>query len=261
MWYTCYMFIFSIISAAAMLLAVKGLHFPLAHAIQPVAIGGFIMAIAVARPHFAPMLKGLAFLVVFTAFYGVLLDACTAHYTRTYDEYLIAADAMLGFDVTNMPKGGLLMSVAYWSLVPQMMAAIWFLTDNQQVFLRRFAVCLIVGAVAMLLFPCRGNYTGDHGLETIAGHFDSLKTASVVSWVTAQGTLTFPSIHTAAAVLLIAGFWKTRLALPVIILNGFMIYSCIPVGRHYVVDLIAGAALALITIIFIKPEATDANTN
>ncbi len=247
------MYIFLPIYAAFVLVMSKGLSFPLTDALQPLIIGGLLHCGAVARPFFAPRLKGLAFLVVFTAVYGVMLDAATAHYTQVYDSYLIAADALMGINVANLPRGGMLLTLAYFSLVPQMMLAIWFITDSQQIFLRRFAITLIVAAIAMLLFPCRGNYTGQHGLESVASHFDSLRTAAVVTWKTTEGTITMPSIHCSTAILLMAGFWKTKLRLPIFALNVLMIYSTLSVGRHYGIDIVAGIALALLTIIFIRP--------
>src|SRR3989304_3194251 len=238
------MFISLSLYAAFVLIMSKGLHFPMVDTLQPLLTGLFLVAIAEARPYFAPRLWGLAYLVVYSAIYAVLMDAAAAGHTTVYDSYLIDADNYLGFNVAGIGCGGLLLRLAYFSFAPQLALAVWFLSDKESIFMRRFSVVSIAALVCLLLFPCRGNYTGDHGLTAIAGHFDSLATASVVTWRTSQGIITMPSVHTAVAILLIAGFWKTRLAVPVIILNTAMIVSCVPVGRHYVVDLIAGAALA-----------------
>src|SRR3546814_12195667 len=61
------------------------------------------------------------------------------------------------------------------------------------------------------------------------------------------GIITFPSFHAAAAVLLGWGFASFgRLGWPLVALNALMFVSAIVGGGHYLVDLIAGAAVALI---------------
>jgi len=52
--------------------------------------------------------------------------------------------------------------------------------------------------------------------------------------------LTFPSVHAAVAVLMIVHYWWHWWVVP---LNVAMFFSTVPVGRHYVVDLLAGALL------------------
>lgn len=251
------MFIYLSAYVAFVLIMAKGLSFPLVDVLQPLLTSALLLVVAVVRPHFAPRLKGLAFLVTYSAVYAVLMDAAAAGHTTLYDSYLVAVDAWLGCDVSSMEKGGLLLQLAYFSFLPQLALAVWFLSDTP--FLRRFATVATVAVICLILFPCRGNYTGDHGLTGIAAHFDQLATATTVTWCTSEGIITMPSVHTAVAILLIAGFWKTRLALPILILNALMILSTLPVGRHYVVDLLAGGTLALLTIITIpaldKPES------
>ena len=248
------MFIYLSLYAAFVLVMSKGLNVPLMDVMQPLLTGLLLVIGGEARPYWRPQLRGLAFLVVYSATYAVLMDAAAAGHTTLYDDYLIAADAAMGFSVADMPRGGMLLELAYFSFLPQLALAVWFLSDTM--FLRRFAVVATVAVICLILLPCRGNYTGDHGLTAIASHFDSLATATTVTWRTSEGIITFPSVHTAVATLLIAGFWKTRLALPMLMLNGLMIVSTLPVGRHYVVDLLAGGLIALAAILLI-PEKSE----
>ncbi len=250
------MYIYLSAYACFVLIMSKGLSFPLMDAVQPLLTSALLLIGAEVRPFFAPRLKGLAFLVTYSALYAVLMDAAAAGHSTIYDSYLIAADAWLGFDVANMEPGGLLLWLAYFSFLPQLILAVWFLSETP--FMRRFAVVATVAVCCLILFPCRGNYTGDHGLTAISSHFDSLATATTVTWRNAEGIITMPSVHAAVAILLIAGFWKTPLALPITILNVLMIASTLPVGRHYVVDLLAGAAIAVVAILTIKGENTNA---
>lgn len=57
--------------------------------------------------------------------------------------------------------------------------------------------------------------------------------------------VTFPSFHAGAAPLLGWGFWPVaRLRWPLVTLNVVMAASAIPIGGHYVVDIIAGVMVA-----------------
>ena len=74
-----------------------------------------------------------------------------------------------------------------------------------------------------------------------------------------DGLVTFPSFHAGAAVLLIWGFWPLRWARwPFAALNTAMFASSVPIGGHYVVDLLAGGVVAAVGIsaskwIFARP--------
>lgn len=70
-------------------------------------------------------------------------------------------------------------------------------------------------------------------------------TAVVLKLKSLPGLVTFPSFHTAAAVLLAGAAWRSRLFLPALA-YALLVIAATPVfGGHYFVDLIAGAALAL----------------
>jgi membrane-associated phospholipid phosphatase len=61
-----------------------------------------------------------------------------------------------------------------------------------------------------------------------------------------EGVITFPSFHTIMALLVVQAWWWNRfLRLPVLGWNLAVIFSTLPMGGHYFVDLIAGALLWL----------------
>ena len=65
-----------------------------------------------------------------------------------------------------------------------------------------------------------------------------------------QGIIQFPSYHAAGAVLLsyaVAGFPRW-IVVPTIIVETVLIVSAIPIGGHHLVDVLAGAALAIASI-------------
>jgi membrane-associated phospholipid phosphatase len=60
-----------------------------------------------------------------------------------------------------------------------------------------------------------------------------------------EGIVTFPSFHASAAILLAWGFWGVPVVRwPALLVNATMLVSCIVIGAHYVVDLIAGSLVA-----------------
>jgi membrane-associated phospholipid phosphatase len=73
-------------------------------------------------------------------------------------------------------------------------------------------------------------------------------TMSIIDLSGAQGLVTFPSFHTVSAVLLLYAFWTVPyvrwISLP---LNTLMLIAIPIQGSHYLVDVIAGAALAVAT--------------
>jgi len=61
-----------------------------------------------------------------------------------------------------------------------------------------------------------------------------------------RGVISFPSYHTAAAVLAIWAVWPVRFARwPMLILNVLMVASAPVEGAHYLVDIIGGALVGV----------------
>jgi PAP2 superfamily. len=74
-----------------------------------------------------------------------------------------------------------------------------------------------------------------------------------------QGLVVFPSFHAALAVLCAAGAWSWKyLRYPFLMLNLLIILSAPSQGGHYGVDVLAGIAIALATIYFVRPQRSTA---
>jgi len=241
--------IFVGLSCAAITILSKGLAFPLVDAVKPALVVGGLLSAAYFRPYFRPMLLALSYLVAFSTVYAVLMDATVAGWSQLSDGLLIRLDALLGFDVRNVNTGGLLMKLAYFSFMPQLAYVVW---RGDWLFLRRFTMIAFLALAILAIMPARGNYTGAHGLGYVAAHFDNLQNCSLVTWRTSQGILTFPSVHAAVAVLMIIHYWRHWWIAP---LNLAMFISTVPVGRHYVVALLAGAALTLVSLAIYETTA------
>ena len=61
-----------------------------------------------------------------------------------------------------------------------------------------------------------------------------------------QGLISFPSYHTVLAVLLTYAHRRSALLPPIALVNGVMLFSIPSYGGHYLIDMIAGAAVALL---------------
>ena len=118
-------------------------------------------------------------------------------------------------------------------------------------------LCIVVGVFA--LYPVLGAY--DHfgiAATTVPAMLDptpwnqpvlleGLRNGSLrlISLSTLDGIVNFPSFHAGAAVLLAYGFWSVRaMRWPFLVLNALMFASAVPIGGHYVIDLLAGGITA-----------------
>ena len=64
-----------------------------------------------------------------------------------------------------------------------------------------------------------------------------------------EGLITFPSFHTAVAILFAWALWRTPVAWVFgVILNGLMILATPLAGSHYVIDLVGGTVVAMVAI-------------
>jgi hypothetical protein len=121
-----------------------------------------------------------------------------------------------------------------------------------------FLVTLLSCALISFVIPAYGSFV-DAAPSTIAalpagagtfafGTVDQLRQAGVAILAIhdLEGVITFPSFHTIMALLVVQAWWWNRfLRLPVLGWNLAVIFSTLPMGGHYFVDLVAGALLWL----------------
>ena len=63
------------------------------------------------------------------------------------------------------------------------------------------------------------------------------------------GIVTFPSFHACMAILFVWATWPCRFSRgPMLILNGAMWAAAVPIGGHYVIDLLGGSIIAIVSI-------------
>jgi membrane-associated phospholipid phosphatase len=182
------------------------------------------------------------------------------------DAALLATDRALGFDwqaivewVRDRPTLSIILSHIYPSLVwqPILLFPLAAFIDPER--LRRIlgasTLALLITILCFIFVPAQTGY-----VYLGYKHADFPAMLTNTSWGVAEiieavragerhlsfdGLVTFPSYHATGAVLLAFGW----LAVPIlrwffVPLNVAMLLSCVPIGSHYVIDVIAGSLLA-----------------
>jgi len=185
-----------------------------------------------------------------------------------HDEQLHAVDVWLGFDwlawyriLQTSPLLSVLLHIAYFSLILQIIASIIYFSyagrPNRGYELWWGALfSLVLTAIISGLVPAQGAgmLLGEPGipLESYLPHLQALRDGSANRFAveTIQGIVTFPSYHTVLAVLLVYAYRTERQLLwAIAALNILMLLSIPPYGSHYLVDMLAGAAVAFVAIV------------
>jgi membrane-associated phospholipid phosphatase len=217
---------------------------------------------------FAETVAGMMQMLVFTIGFTVAMYAVCALGRPLVDDRLAAWDAALGVHlpavvtwVQRHPETGVALGMAYHSLLPQTVFAIAVLgmtgRDRElHGFLMAFFLGLVLVLSAFALWPAAGPFA-KYGFEPSAvqrrylEHFHGFRSGafSVISWRAAEGLVTFPSFHTAAALLLAHAMrWNRWLFVPSAVLNLAVIVSTMTTGWHYFVDVVGGVALAAASV-------------
>lgn len=186
------------------------------------------------------------------------------------DEKLAAFDRAFLLDtrviveaIAHQPLFAKLLGFAYNSSFPLLIVTIVYLGWTRRVkSLWRLVFVFVFTATACatisVFIPAIGAFTHlaysdeiRHGLPGDAGvyylqAFEYFRHAAapVISLATSNGVVAFPSFHCCLALMIAFAYAGHRRLFPVALLwNGLVIVSTIPIGGHYIVDLLAGAAL------------------
>jgi hypothetical protein len=179
------------------------------------------------------------------------------------DSILTRLDALLfGFEwhseanwVANHPAVDWILQRAYFSIYYQ--GALVFLIgsvsspgDRNSEIIWQFCISLILTCAIFTFTPAFGHvaHIGTGWLKTLMmirnGEWESLDFAHI------EGIISFPSFHTTLAVFFMYAVRHHRWALAVLLpLNMLLIVATLSVGGHYLVDLPAGAAVSVVSIV------------
>jgi membrane-associated phospholipid phosphatase len=220
-----------------------------------------------------------AYLIPFTVLAAILSYVGTSLDRPLLDAQFARADVALGLDWMAVlsfsdghPAVGTALRVAYHSSMLQMVSVFIVLAGTRQLdrlagFLTLFTATGIITVLASIVFPAAGAFVFHNPpaeLRDVVGqaagiwhleHFEALRSGAMrtIRLNAVEGLITFPSFHTALAIITTWAFWRTNyLALPVLGINVLVIASTVPVGGHYFVDVFAGAAIAAACIAALK---------
>jgi len=214
----------------------------------------------------AAMLGAAALLVTFSACAATLSYLAVAANAPLVDAPLAAADRSLGFDfaaaqaaVHAHPRLAHAFALAYASGLAQIALVVLALgtagrLTQLSAFLRAFCLATLAAIAVSAVLPAAGPWTylgtGTPEQRAVLAHFEALRAGTLRDFpgAAAQGLISMPSLHAAGAVLLMAALRGTRLALPACAWNLLMLASTPTCGGHYLVDVIAGIALAAAAI-------------
>lgn len=192
------------------------------------------------------------------------------------DQSLADMDRWLGVDwpamVTSLqtqPAVLHMLSYAYASLDGQpllllVLLCIFRRDDQAWRFLTAWGLALACCLIVFPFCPAVGGYAHFHippkaVPDVLSGEpwqypvlLEQLRSGAITRLNTATlgGIIAMPSFHAASALLLAWGFWSLRwLRWPLLLLNLAMLFSTIPIGGHYLVDVLAGLLVAAVSIL------------
>lgn len=265
-----------IIVACAVLLAV--LCITLGFDYAPVAMLAniaFQMMIAVflagaGWPRAALLLESFALAFATVLVVAPLMSILASMALPLQDSVLAGIDRWMGIDWVALahwyrahPELMHILVIAYASINWQPALLIFLLAFVDPERLRKMmvasAITLAVTAIVFMLIPAYGPY---HYFNLARADFPDV--VNVAPWtvpellenlrngsreITSEGLVTFPSYHAATSVLFAFGWIGVPvIGVPCIILNLIMLVSTVPIGSHYIIDVIAGIVIALTSL-------------
>jgi len=252
--------------------------------IEPVRYAGLaavmlISGMAARRYRFGPLgpiLQGFGTLMLSTIIGLLATLLLCAVALPSADRMLAGADRALGFDIHLQlalmrahPRIVHAAHYVYFSWIWEPALAVTILSVTRQAercrtFILAWLVALTVSVLLWPLFPSLSTYPayGLHagqvpGLERIdawqvAHYVTGIRNGSirVIDQQAAfLGLISFPSFHAAGAMLIAWAMWRTPLLwFPFVLLNIAVACVAIPIGAHYLVDIIAGCSVAALAI-------------
>jgi membrane-associated phospholipid phosphatase len=210
----------------------------------------------------------MAQLVAFTAACGVLSYLTVTSNFPLIDRYLSAADTAVGFDwlalfnwVQHHPGINRALGWAYESGVFQIFVLLILLTlfgrpERAAEFVWLYITTLLIVVPISWLLPAESAWVHYGVTDRVHAYhladFSALRAGKLPEITVARvnGLITFPSFHTALGLILIYVTRGIPFLFPVSLgLNALMIASTLTSGGHYLVDVIAGAAVLPLAIL------------
>ena len=250
-------------------------------AVLALAVAACLAPLSIGRyrrdPRIAATTPFCALLLVFQAAAATLSYLVVSTNAGLVDAPLAAWDRALGFDWLAL-HGWLrdhaivqaLLRIAYVSGLPQMVFVVVFLgLTGRRRRLEEFMLLLIGATLATIaisgIFPAAGAWkfhaTAASFDVSSLSHFELLREGHLreIALDRMQGLISIPSLHAAMAVLLIHAVRGSTVVGPVIVALDLAMLASTPIdGGHYLVDVLAGIALAGLLIACSRKHAARA---
>ncbi|WP_067066913.1 phosphatase PAP2 family protein [Roseateles chitosanitabidus] len=228
-------------------------------------------------PRLSVTLESAVVLLLFQAVAACLSYLLVSLAPPLVDAALADWDAVLGFDwptlrvLTEQAPDAVraALRLGYNSGLPQILVVVLYLGfslrgDPLRDFMLRYTVVTVAVILLSAPMPAAGAWKFFVGPDSAGaanlGHFEALRdgTLRTLALSQMQGLISMPSLHAAMAVLLAHALWATPLRWPALLLNLLMLAATPVCGGHYLVDVLAGIALALIAIAWRPGRPTPA---
>lgn len=262
--------------------AALGFSVPLGTSTVLGGVGGGMLALAWVYTYLRPNARiaagasTAAFLVVFTMLLAISSYVGIALALPLWDGRFASLDGALGFDwtahlrfVVDHPALETALEVAYHSSLVQVALVVVLLVASGRLHrLGQFTLLFAATATSVIaistLMPALGAYAwheppsallaalsdGDAGRWHLA-HFRGLRdgTLRTVPLADVQGLISFPSFHTALALVCVWAVAPIRWTVaPMLLLNALLVAATLSIGGHYLVDVVGGALVAAVAI-------------
>lgn len=247
--------------------------------------GSVLAAMLVARKFSrqgAMFLEFLALTLVAALLFGVLSYLCLASSGPLADDALLRIDRAMGFDwlagfhfLQAHPAADRWMRLLYDSMPYQALyvAALLGVMGRRKTLRETFWVVATAGLltdVGVLLFPALGPFE-QFGLQSFGGFLPEMKKLLAGHDLTftlahMTGVVCFPSFHTAMAIIYARALRDTGpIGWIAAGTNAVMLLGIPFIGGHYLIDMIAGAAVVAVSVLIVsrfvksdQPGAADA---
>jgi hypothetical protein len=228
-------------------------------------------------------LLSTAQVVAFTAVAAPLSYIAASANLPLYDHGLDAIDRALGFDwkallaiMDDSPLTHAVLLLAYLSLTLQITTVVLYLAfSGRLLWLRVFILAFFCAAMISIsisaVLPAAGAWPYYGIAATDSQIFPAVSTSWPVFYglrdgtfrllmaLGSEGIITFPSLHAALAVIVVAALWPIAvLRWMFVALNAMMLIATPIDGSHYLIDVVAGIALALLCLTLAQAIAARA---
>lgn len=213
-------------------------------------------------------------LIAFSPAITVLMYLAATLNLPLIDRHLAAADNLLGFDWLAVfewiKRGGFdgPLNAAYESVLPQVFVVLIVLNligrlDRVHEFVSLYFMIALITVPMSAILPAASAWVHFGVTDRVdpyhLEHFSGLRSGAIKTIILADadGLITFPSFHTALAVMYVYAMRGIRWLFPITLAaNLFMLMSIPTEGGHYLIDMIAGAAITFGCILLLRLNRT-----